>query len=1785
MKKICLLASFVFVFSSIRAQMPSLGSLDQFAVFTSTQLSTDHQIFCEGNVGANNIINGSSFNVNGTFNISDPVYSIGAGELNNIISSLNSLSYTGITLNSSGGNVINNGNYFHNGNITLSGINSIIGTSSGDIIIKVNGDLTLDSTCGFNVLNINYDKILFYVTGNLNIKNNSIEYGTFIVLGNSSIEGDCGGRSNILCLGDIALISANGINTFYSRNSLKNQLNGLSTTKSASAGCSTVNVLGSSLNDYANDIAIDNSGNYFVTGTFSGTCSFFTPAGTTTLNCAGAKEMFICKYDDAGNIVWIKEGELTVSGDSEGRAVKYDISFGTEYIYVGGFFTGQADFNEPTIYNSSAGAAYLLKLDAITGNIIWVHQEAGSNGTIEDICIDGLGKVYAIGQGSTSDFFSNGVISNGNDWAAKFDDLTGNIIWLQQVTSASLFIHLSHINVSKNSSDDNLVISAPAVIPFSTNLSGLSISGPATGYTGCGIFNINRNTGLGLWSRSLNSSTLDAIVGDICLSNSPTSSIYVSGMAVGGLASYPVSSSSNYILELNDAGAYVTSTTFPPLGATSTPLFLPWSALAIDNLGNIYATGNTVPTTFVFGGVTYSFKGMPILKYDPSLNLQLVSEGHTASALRVSGTGIEANDCLIYVSGQFDNPISIDGITYSGPGAIDGIAFSIVNEQSTSITATGATSFCLGGSVTLDAGIHPSYQWLLNGSPIAGATSQTYLATANGIYTVQFPLGCCSTATASITVTVWDPPLTNAGPDLNACTGVPITIDASNAPNPVWTPATNLSATNVEDPVFTSSTTGVFNYTISAIDANGCTASDNVTITVFQQPTANAGPDLYFCAGDPAGVILNGVTTGAGGCNWSPSTGLSSATSCTTTAVPASTTLYTLSTTDNGCTASNDVLVTVDPGCCPAASYVYTGSYSSSAIFSSSSIYMSGTITITGSVIFNCPNMLMAPNAEIVVQPGASLIVGSSFLHPCSTEWKGITVLPGGNVDINQNSRIEGAQKAVRSVSGGNFTINNSLFNRNEYDVYIESYSGTHAGKIFNSVFTCRNLPIVYSVAAVSSLITSTQGSSTYLSSTYLPANIYTPGFGRSKASVTILNNTNVNIGITATIADLNVFDLHTYGIFATNSNFTTRNCRFDNILRTDPLIKPANGAAIYAENPGLIVSNPSTYHSITVGGNSSLQNCGFNNCYEGIITIKYNYVDIQNNNFSNNATIPTALVDAKGLYGIFNDMSIYSTYEVNNNTIANSQTGIHMNRNIKATSSILTMNINNNTVSGGSTSTLYCNTGILVEDIIPSFVGGNINITQNKMDNNGVGIHARNIAQKVNIDDNRDIDIKPTITTLPYHAGIRAEKCLLLNITNNKKIKCTGSSDIKVIGVYITNCNGTNVVTCNNVKKPGRGFVFEGDNSHDTQWENNVMENCFDGYVLWNNGRIGLQGAIGHPSDNSWVGTFGRSKTFTDFTFTPNTHSTLYMRNSPSKYYPTGSANSTLSPPGIVGLDDYNASSARLITSGPFLLCPGPKSLTLSQKQQILRNMVNGTTPFSSFETTSRWTEKFDAFKTLKQDTTLLTGDTCLQHFYTTNYSTSINKVYKMDKYFTNGDVTNANYENLSFTPIDQHELNTKRINEILIKVENGDTLISSDSTDVFSIAIQCPLDGGKAVYIARSLYNSFKAVNLVYYDNCDVDARNAESIFSNNDEDFNLFIYPNPTNNTTSIYFSGIDKEDAYILLVSIDGKIQLKQILQINCTYFEINCSSIANGTYIVNLFVSGELRAHEKLIIIK
>lgn len=173
------------------------------------------------------------------------------------------------------------------------------------------------------------------------------------------------------------------------------------------------NSIGNTGADVGQSIAIDGSGNVYITGSFTGIADFDPGAGTANLTSTGATDIFVAKYTSAGAYLWaFNIGSATGSG--VGNAITLD---GSSNVYVTGFFMGTADFNPSGATNNltSGGSVDIFVAKYTSGGAyLWAFKvgEAGADGG-EGISLDGSGNVYVTGyfQGTT-DFDPGGGVVN-----------------------------------------------------------------------------------------------------------------------------------------------------------------------------------------------------------------------------------------------------------------------------------------------------------------------------------------------------------------------------------------------------------------------------------------------------------------------------------------------------------------------------------------------------------------------------------------------------------------------------------------------------------------------------------------------------------------------------------------------------------------------------------------------------------------------------------------------------------------------------------------------------------------------------------------------------------------------------------------------------------------------------------------------------------------------------------------------------------------------------------------------------------------------------------------------------------------------------------------------------------------------------------------------------------------------------------------------------------------------------------------------------------------------------
>ncbi len=205
---------------------------------------------------------------------------------------------------------------------------------------------------------------------------------------------------------------------------------------------------------------------------------------------------------------------------------------------------------------------------------------------------------------------------------------------------------------------------------------------------------------------------------------------------------------------------------------------------------------------------------------------------------------------------------------------------------------------------TVNQGSVDNWLWNFGDGTTSTQQNPAHTYTAPGTYTVTLTAGSVGcTATTTQTLNVFPLPVANAGTNQIICLGQSANLTAVGGLSYAWSNNVNTPNNNVSPTVTTT-------YTVTVTDNNGCTASDDVVVTVNPLPTASAGNDIEICYGTSTNL------TGSGGVSyaWAPATSLTGANTATPVASPLVSTTYILTVTDaNGCTATDNVAVQILP--------------------------------------------------------------------------------------------------------------------------------------------------------------------------------------------------------------------------------------------------------------------------------------------------------------------------------------------------------------------------------------------------------------------------------------------------------------------------------------------------------------------------------------------------------------------------------------------------------------------------------------------------------------------------------------------------------------------------------------------------------------------------------------------------------------------------------------------------------------------------------------------------------
>ncbi|MCT7989335.1 SBBP repeat-containing protein [Laspinema olomoucense] len=328
---------------------------------------------------------------------------------------------------------------------------------------------------------------------------------------------------------------------------------------------------GTDRDDFSLGVAVDSDGNTYVTGQTYG--SLANPQ-------AGEGDIFVTKYDRAGNQVWTQQ--LGTSGED----FSFDIALDSNNnLYLAGYTKG-------TLGNANVGGddALLAKYDR-DGNLQWTRQFGTPNDDkFRSLSIDDADNIYISGytQGAL-------VTSNGN-WDAfvtKYDT-SGNQLWLEQFGT----INSDQAWGSTADSAGNVYVTG-----YTTGSLGSSNSGSRDMF----LTKYDTNGSL-LWNQQLGTSASEQAMG---VATDSAGNVYITGYTNGSLGGTNVGEN-DVVISKYDSNSNLMWTR--QLGTTATEEA---RDIAVDNAGFIYVTGVTSGS---LDGTNAGVQDIFVSKYDANGN-------------------------------------------------------------------------------------------------------------------------------------------------------------------------------------------------------------------------------------------------------------------------------------------------------------------------------------------------------------------------------------------------------------------------------------------------------------------------------------------------------------------------------------------------------------------------------------------------------------------------------------------------------------------------------------------------------------------------------------------------------------------------------------------------------------------------------------------------------------------------------------------------------------------------------------------------------------------------------------------------------------------------------------------------------------------------------------------------------------------------------------------------------------------------------------------------------------
>ncbi|RZL14573.1 MAG: hypothetical protein EOO62_05080 [Hymenobacter sp.] len=524
-----------------------------------------------------------------------------------------------------------------------------------------------------------------------------------------------------------------------------------------------------SSNEIGTAIALDASGNVYITGIFRGPSITFGPTTlpNTSLD-ASAGDIFIAKLSPTGQYLWAvgaggerEESSGGIALDSQGNVFVAG-SFESPQMLLGSFTL----LNATATTRANRGDAFLAKLGA-AGNWLWAVRSGGDNTDgAASVAVDASGNAYSTGfiRSRSADFGSI-TLTHPDGVAAYVAKTSPTGVYLWAVSAGGTGIY-----------ED----------------SGADIALDGSG--GVFVTGTFQNYQASFGTTSLTNR------GNTALTNTGSSDIFVARLDAAGSWRWAVSAGG-----VGREGG---------------------SSLVADTQGGVYLTGYYEQAAVQFGSTTLPYHG---LYYDCFVAKLEAAAGQWRWAVRAGGELNDVGQCVVlnaqqqlHIAGYYQSStLELSPFTLPGTRLASGLGFLTQLAPEPRVQITGDSLLC-GASTQLTAtapAAVTAYSWS------TGATTPTITVTQPGTYTVTITFASGLTSTAQFRVARFTPTVHISGDSL-LCPGASTVLTAV-VPKPgafyQWSTGATTPTISVTQPG---------TYTVTARYGTACAATTHHAVRV-----------------------------------------------------------------------------------------------------------------------------------------------------------------------------------------------------------------------------------------------------------------------------------------------------------------------------------------------------------------------------------------------------------------------------------------------------------------------------------------------------------------------------------------------------------------------------------------------------------------------------------------------------------------------------------------------------------------------------------------------------------------------------------------------------------------------------------------------------------------------------------------------------------------------------------------------------------------------------------------